>query len=252
MTDSPCSDELGDLALDVGLRADVDAAGRLVEDDELGRGREPAGEQHLLLVAAGEVAGEQVRVGRAHVERLRCTRRRRHPARSADLAQPAAPGLDAEHDVLGDGEVGDDALGAPVLGREGDAVVDRVRAARSSARARRRPRSGRSRRGRRRRAGGRARCAPSRGGRRCRRPRRRRRRGRPARARRGGRPRSRAARASPVRSIVALGDATRWPRARRARGRSSWSRASSRGRSAARYSPTSWPLRSTVMRSEIS
>ena len=59
--------QLGDLALDVGLRADVDAAGRLVEHDQLGRGREPAGQQHLLLVAAGEVPGAQVRVGRPHV-----------------------------------------------------------------------------------------------------------------------------------------------------------------------------------------
>ena len=43
-----------------------------------------------------------------------------------DLAQPAAAGLDAEHDVLGDGEVGDDALGAPVLGGERDPVLDGV------------------------------------------------------------------------------------------------------------------------------
>ena len=43
-----------------------------------------------------------------------------------DLAQPAATRLDAEHDVLGDRQVADDALGAAVLGRERDAVVDGV------------------------------------------------------------------------------------------------------------------------------
>lgn len=36
------------------MGADVDAAGRLIEDQELRFGQQPAGEQHLLLVAAGE------------------------------------------------------------------------------------------------------------------------------------------------------------------------------------------------------
>ena len=46
----------GDESLDLGLGADVDAAGGLVEDQQLRRGEQPAGEQHLLLVAAGQVA----------------------------------------------------------------------------------------------------------------------------------------------------------------------------------------------------
>jgi len=60
--------ELGDELLDLGLRPDVDAARRLVEDEEPGRRREPAREEHLLLVAAREVLDEPVGVGRAHVE----------------------------------------------------------------------------------------------------------------------------------------------------------------------------------------
>ena len=48
--------ELADQRLDLGLGADVDAARRLVEDQELRIGAEPAREQHLLLVAAGELA----------------------------------------------------------------------------------------------------------------------------------------------------------------------------------------------------
>ena len=44
--------ELGDQLLDLGLGADVDAAGRLVEDEHLRLGDQPAGQQHLLLVAA--------------------------------------------------------------------------------------------------------------------------------------------------------------------------------------------------------
>jgi hypothetical protein len=34
--------------------ADIDATGRLVEHQKARRGGEPAGEQHLLLVAAGQ------------------------------------------------------------------------------------------------------------------------------------------------------------------------------------------------------
>ena len=51
----PAFGELGDGLLDLGLGADVDAAGRLVEDEQVGVRGEPAAEQHLLLVAAGEV-----------------------------------------------------------------------------------------------------------------------------------------------------------------------------------------------------
>ena len=48
--------QLVDQRLHLGLRADVDAAGRLVEQQHLGVQAQPAGQQHLLLVAAGQVA----------------------------------------------------------------------------------------------------------------------------------------------------------------------------------------------------
>src|SRR5688572_23843989 len=41
-------------AEDLGFGGDVDAAGGFVEDEEAGFGGEPAGEESLLLVAAGE------------------------------------------------------------------------------------------------------------------------------------------------------------------------------------------------------
>src|SRR5690606_30468652 len=47
----------------------------------------------------------------------------------------AALGLDAEHDVLGHGEVAHESLGAAVLGGEGDAAVDRVAGVRDTSRA---------------------------------------------------------------------------------------------------------------------
>ena len=46
--------ELGEQPVDLGLRADVDAARRLVDDQHLRLGREPLREHDLLLVAARE------------------------------------------------------------------------------------------------------------------------------------------------------------------------------------------------------
>src|SRR2546430_677473 len=50
----PVGREVADDRVDLALRADVDALGRLVEQQHLGLGGEPPGEQHLLLVAAGQ------------------------------------------------------------------------------------------------------------------------------------------------------------------------------------------------------
>ena len=61
----PLAGQLPDQAQDLGLGAHIDAAGRLVEDQELGVHAEPAGEQHLLLVAAGELADPLLRARRS-------------------------------------------------------------------------------------------------------------------------------------------------------------------------------------------
>ncbi len=189
--------------------------------------------------------------GRPHAECLDVLGDHGVPLGLADLAHPAAPGLDAQDDVLGDREVGDDALAASVLGGERDPVLDGVARSADLRGLAVDSRSIRCRRDRRRRAGGRARCGPSPAGRRGRRPRRRRRRGRPARAPRGG------PRRWPGGPARRSGRSSRLEAAEIA-SRSSSSRPiilvtrSSRGRSSIRYSPTSWPLRSTVMRSEIS
>ena len=78
--------ELGDGLLDLGLRADVDAARRLVEDQQLGVRREPPAEQHLLLVAAGEMLmGRFGSAGRT-LQRVDVLRRRARPAPCAESA----------------------------------------------------------------------------------------------------------------------------------------------------------------------
>ena len=52
-----------DQAVDGDAGADVDALRRLVEDEEVGIGEKPAGDDDLLLVAAGEIA-DLLRLGR--------------------------------------------------------------------------------------------------------------------------------------------------------------------------------------------
>ena len=51
----PSARQPGDEGVDLVLGADVDAARRLVEDQQLGLGEQPLAEHHLLLVAARQV-----------------------------------------------------------------------------------------------------------------------------------------------------------------------------------------------------
>ena len=57
----PLAGQLGEQPVDLGLGADVDAAGGLVDDQQLGLGGQPLGDDDLLLVAAAHR-------GRVHVE----------------------------------------------------------------------------------------------------------------------------------------------------------------------------------------
>ena len=52
---------LADQAVDLALGADVDAAGRIVEQEDLGPDLQPLADDDLLLVAAGELVGEAER-----------------------------------------------------------------------------------------------------------------------------------------------------------------------------------------------
>ena len=75
--------EIDDELVDFGFRADVDALGGLVEDENFGLRGEPAGQRDLLLIAAGERAGFGVNGGRLHLQLFDVARwpgrsRRRH------------------------------------------------------------------------------------------------------------------------------------------------------------------------------
>ncbi len=92
----------------------------------VGLGDQPAGQQHLLLVAARQVAHQRVGVGGADVERLDVLLDQPGARGLRDRAQPAAGGLQREQHVVGHGQVADDALGLAVLAGEGDLAVDGV------------------------------------------------------------------------------------------------------------------------------
>ena len=72
--------QLVDQPVDLGLGADVDAARRLVEDEQHRLPRQPARQHHLLLVAAGQLETSWSRLGRLdrHLQR-RAARRCRAP-----------------------------------------------------------------------------------------------------------------------------------------------------------------------------
>ena len=67
-TARPCCGERGDEAVDLLLGADIDAARRLVDDDDARLDQHHLGEQQLLLVAAGELPRQQIAAAGADVE----------------------------------------------------------------------------------------------------------------------------------------------------------------------------------------
>ena len=152
--------------VDAGLRADVDAARRLVEDQHARLGRQPLGEHDLLLVAAREEAD-------LLLERARRAARPSCASSWTDtvFAQPRGAGVppsDAQRQqrVVADRLREREPLELAVLGDEAHAGA-RSRCAGRARAACRRPRPCRRRPGRRRTARARAPCGRSPGGRRA-------------------------------------------------------------------------------------
>ena len=81
--------DLAQPAVDLGLGADVDAARRVVEQQQLGIGGQPAGDQRLLLVAAGQRGDRLQQRGGAH-RQPGDGGKRRAPPRSAAGARRRA------------------------------------------------------------------------------------------------------------------------------------------------------------------
>src|SRR4051812_4001452 len=123
------AEELHDELVDVVLRADVDTARDVVEEQDLRVGEEPAAEQHLLLVAARERAHLlHGRAGALDLEALE-----RPPDGAALAARVEDAGVrdaaeDRERQVVADRHRQHQAFGLAVLRheRDPDPVADRI------------------------------------------------------------------------------------------------------------------------------
>ena len=94
----------------LGMGADVDAARRFVENQDARLRDQPAGQHHLLLVAARQLPHRLVRVGRGDGERLDHLLGEAFLFLAGEPAQPAALGLQRQHDVLAHAEFADQCL----------------------------------------------------------------------------------------------------------------------------------------------
>ena len=124
-----------DDGVDLVLGADVDAARRLVEDQQLGLGEQPLAQHHLLLVAARQVDHPLVHAGQRMLQRAPVLARRprtrgRRRSRRARHAARGWPGVM----LLRMSSSSTRPAALAVLGDVGDAVVDGL-----ADRARRRP-----------------------------------------------------------------------------------------------------------------
>ena len=125
-TATPSSASRADEGVDLGAGADVDAAGGLVEQQHPAAAQQPAGQDDLLLVAAGQGAHRRGRPRRGARRGLGQLGRPR--ARSAVAVEEAAAGEAAEAgdgDVAGDRLVEQQGLALALLGGQADPGRDR-------------------------------------------------------------------------------------------------------------------------------
>ena len=133
-TPRPGLGEVADDPVDLGLRRDVDAARRLVEQQHAALVQQPAREHDLLLVAAREQPDDAVGVVGHGVQRPELlARARRAPSRTSSSPREKRPRSAMRH-VLRLAPVEDERLRLAVLGSEPEAAPDR--AARAAGRSR--------------------------------------------------------------------------------------------------------------------
>ena len=131
--------EAGDDAVDLRLRADVDAVRRLVEDQHARPRRQPPGEGHLLPVAAGEQRDHLVDPGGPHVvggDRLGARPRARPPTSVTPSRASAAD--DRQRDVGDDALGHDQPLAVAILRQVGEPALQHLAAASAARSSRRR------------------------------------------------------------------------------------------------------------------
>ena len=126
-TTAPAAGRAADEGVHLGLRADVDAPGRVVEQQDRRLRVEPLREDDLLLVAAGQLARARVDRRRAHLQALDLVARVRAQAPRADQ-RPVGGQRDRADlaDVVPHGLVEHEAEAPPVARDERDARADRA------------------------------------------------------------------------------------------------------------------------------
>jgi len=114
--------------VDERRRADVQAAGGLVGDDHARAAAQLAGQDQLLLVAAGELPRRQGRAGRAHVETADELAREAHDRAEIEHARPRKRRLveDLERGIAPQVEVQDQPVAVPVIADVRRVVLDEV------------------------------------------------------------------------------------------------------------------------------
>src|SRR4051794_20433583 len=118
--------ELLDERLYLGLGAHIDAARRLIENEELRIHAEPAGQQPLLLVAARKLSNLLLRAGRLDPEPGYEPIDDLLLALLIDDAGAHEPRQEGQGEVLADGHLGHDALGLSILRGKTDTFPDSV------------------------------------------------------------------------------------------------------------------------------
>ena len=124
-TETPSRGDLADQLVQIGLGLDVDADGRLVDDQDLGVRRQPLGDRDLLLVAAGEVA-DRLRRATACAPRAggrKAATARVSAARRDQAERAGEPPPDGDRDVVPDRMHEDQPLLLAVLADVADAVA---------------------------------------------------------------------------------------------------------------------------------
>src|SRR6185312_3184826 len=119
--------KIGNDAVDVGFRADIDADRRAVENEDAWFSGKPARQHHPLLVAARQGFHRRVRVRCRHLQPVQPVARLRPQARPVEPAKRPRKGVEpADGDVAQDGLGQEQAFRQPVLRNVADPRLDGV------------------------------------------------------------------------------------------------------------------------------
>ncbi len=112
--------------MDFDFGAHVDASRRLVHDQDLGLRSQPLGDDHLLLVAAGEEHGLLLQMGCPDVQPVHVILSRGAQTTPIHPSQPVVVAERGQDDVFQHRQLEDQPLRGPILGHKADTGFHRV------------------------------------------------------------------------------------------------------------------------------